>query len=75
MLWGLTGTGLAWEKFRKYVLETAMKWTALSISHISFMMLSQGNRFMLFSLSSRGYNGLHSPFHVKEVFQNNVYIF
>lgn len=43
MLKGLAGSGLAWEKFRKYMLETAMKWTVLSISHIYFMMLSQGN--------------------------------
>lgn len=43
MLKGLTGSELAWEKFRKYMLETAMTWTVLSISHIYFMMLSQGN--------------------------------
>lgn len=36
MLKGLIGggNGLAWEKFRKYMLETAMKLTVLSISHI-----------------------------------------
>lgn len=29
---GLTGSELAWEKFTKYVLETALKLTVLSIS-------------------------------------------
>lgn len=43
MLKGLTGSGLAWEKFRKHMLETDMKWTVLSLSHIYFMMFSQGN--------------------------------
>lgn len=43
MLKGLTGSGLAWEKFRKYILETAMKCTVLSILHISFLMLSRRN--------------------------------